>query len=121
MFSFTDPKAIWGGIKKTGVGRSHGPYGLLEISNIKFVSMDFDKRRDQNWWYPYGIEKRALWEKVMVLLHHRSLIKRFKAMTDMLRELEWGYMGVCFVCGSRNEKAGHYPKCDLAALLGESK
>ncbi len=85
MFSFTDPKAIWGGIKKTGVGRSHGPYGLLEISNIKFVSMDFDKRRDQNWWYPYGAEKRALWEKVMVLLHHRSLIKRFKAMTALLR------------------------------------
>ena len=41
MISFTEPGAIWGGIKQTGVGRTHGPYGLLEIANIKFVSSDF--------------------------------------------------------------------------------
>ena len=41
MFSFTEPRAIWGGIKQTGMGRSHGPYGLLDISNIKFVCADF--------------------------------------------------------------------------------
>ena len=87
MFSFSDPKAIWGGIKKTGVGRSHGPYGLLEISNIKFVSMDFSRRRDQSWWFPYSDDRRKIFEKVTVLLHHKSLWKRVRAMGGLLRFL----------------------------------
>jgi len=88
MFSFIEPKAIWGGIKKTGVGRSHGPYGLLEISNIKFVSLDFHKRNDQLWWYPYGRIKRALMEKVIVLLHHRSFVKRLEALFGLLPQMK---------------------------------
>lgn len=85
MFSFTDPKAIWGGVKQTGVGRSHGPYGLLEISNIKFVSLDFAKRREQAWWYPYGPEKWAIMEKFGILLHHPNLFKRLGALGKLLR------------------------------------
>jgi len=87
MFSFTDPKAIWGGIKKTGVGRSHGPYGLLEISNIKFISMDFSRKRDRLWWYPYSGSKKSIMEKATVLLHHRSFFKRAGAMAGLLRFL----------------------------------
>jgi succinate-semialdehyde dehydrogenase/glutarate-semialdehyde dehydrogenase len=87
MFSFSEPRAIWGGIKKTGVGRSHGPYGLLEISNIKFVSLDFHKRNDQVWWYPYGRVKRAIMEKVIVLLHHRSFVKRLGALFGLLPQM----------------------------------
>jgi acyl-CoA reductase-like NAD-dependent aldehyde dehydrogenase len=87
MFSFSEPKAIWGGVKKTGVGRSHGPYGLLEISNIKFVSLDFHKRTDQFWWYPYGKLKQAIMEKVVVLLHHRSFIKRLRALFGLLPQM----------------------------------
>ncbi len=88
MFSFVEPRAIWGGIKQTGVGRSHGPYGLLEISNIKFVSMDFSGRRDQNWWYPYGEKKRELFEKATTLLHDRSLFRRLKALTGLLKSFK---------------------------------
>jgi acyl-CoA reductase-like NAD-dependent aldehyde dehydrogenase len=87
MFSFSDPKAIWGGVKKTGVGRSHGPYGLLEISNIKFVSLDFHKRRDQVWWYPYGSAKRRVMENTTILLHHRSFFRRVGALAGLLKAL----------------------------------
>jgi succinate-semialdehyde dehydrogenase/glutarate-semialdehyde dehydrogenase len=60
MFSFTEPKAIWGGIKQTGLGRSHGPYGLLNLVNIKFVSRDFRSGRENLWWFPYGAAKSAI-------------------------------------------------------------
>jgi succinate-semialdehyde dehydrogenase/glutarate-semialdehyde dehydrogenase len=84
MFSFTDPKAIWGGVKKTGVGRSHGPYGLLDISNIKLVSTDFHRRKDQLWWYPYGRARLSFMQNAVVLLHHRRLRARFKSVGALL-------------------------------------
>ncbi len=84
MFSFTDPRAIWGGIKKTGVGRSHGPYGLLDISNIKLVSYDFHRRQDQLWWYPYGRGKGGLMRNAVVLLHHRKLRVRLRSLRALL-------------------------------------
>ncbi len=31
MTSFVEPKAIWGGIKQSGIGRSHGPFGLIYL------------------------------------------------------------------------------------------
>lgn len=84
MFSFIDPKAIWGGVKKTGVGRTHGPYGLLELTNIKFVSRDFHRRRTQAWWYPYDGLKRTIFEEAMVLLHHRRFLRRGGALGRLL-------------------------------------
>ncbi len=87
MFSFTDPMAIWGGVKKTGVGRTHGPYGLLELSNIKFVSRDFHGRRTQLWWYPYNPLKRKVFEEAVVLMHHSQFRKRSRALSRLLPHL----------------------------------
>jgi delta 1-pyrroline-5-carboxylate dehydrogenase len=87
MFSFSDPRAIWGGVKKTGVGRSHGPYGLLEIQNIKFVSMDFHRRKTQVWWYPYGTAKRRIMENVVDLFHDRRFSRRAKALIRLLPQI----------------------------------
>jgi acyl-CoA reductase-like NAD-dependent aldehyde dehydrogenase len=53
MFSFVEPGAIWGGIKQTGKGRSHGPFGLQELVNVKLVSFDFLNKKTQIWWFPY--------------------------------------------------------------------
>ncbi|HEX2694420.1 MAG TPA: aldehyde dehydrogenase family protein [Acidobacteriota bacterium] len=84
MFSFTDPKAIWGGVKKTGVGRSHGPYGLLDISNIKLVSTDFHRRKNQLWWYPYDRAKWSFMRNAIVILHHRKLGAKLKSLGALL-------------------------------------
>ena len=84
MFSFTDPKAIWGGVKKTGVGRSHGPYGLLDISNIKLVSTDFQRRKSQLWWYPYGRARWSFMKNAVVLLHHRKRRAKLKSLGALL-------------------------------------
>jgi acyl-CoA reductase-like NAD-dependent aldehyde dehydrogenase len=87
MFSFSDPMAIWGGVKKTGVGRTHGPYGLLELSNIKFISRDFHGRRSQLWWFPYNPLKRKVFEEAIVLMHHSRFGKRARALSKLLPHL----------------------------------
>jgi len=87
MFSFTEPKAIWGGIKQTGMGRTHGPYGLLEVSNIKFVSTDFVGKRKRLWWFPYEAGKSRLMQNSLVLLHGRRFRDRLKALFSILPRL----------------------------------
>jgi acyl-CoA reductase-like NAD-dependent aldehyde dehydrogenase len=53
LFSFGEPTASWGGIKKSGLGRSHAVYGLYELVNLKHVSLDFGNAAAMPWWYPY--------------------------------------------------------------------
>lgn len=53
LFSFGEPTATWGGIKKSGIGRSHSVYGLMELVNVKHVSVDLGGSPGMPWWYPY--------------------------------------------------------------------
>jgi len=84
MFSFVEPGAIWGGIKQTGRGYTHGPFGLQELVNIKFVSFDFSKKRKQIWWYPYEQDFSHFMEKSLTFFHHNRLRKKIVAMFSLL-------------------------------------
>jgi len=53
LFSFGEPTATWGGVKKSGLGRSHAGFGLHELVNIKHVSVDLGGTPAMPWWYPY--------------------------------------------------------------------
>jgi acyl-CoA reductase-like NAD-dependent aldehyde dehydrogenase len=42
----------WGGIKESGLGRSHSKFGFYECVNIKLLSWEPSHLRD-TWWQPY--------------------------------------------------------------------
>ena len=42
----------WGGVKESGLGRSHSKFGFYECVNIKLVSWEPSRMRDV-WWQPY--------------------------------------------------------------------
>ena len=42
----------WGGVKESGLGRSHSKFGFYECVNIKLVSWEPSRMRDA-WWHPY--------------------------------------------------------------------
>ena len=42
----------WGGVKDSGLGRSHSKFGLYECVNIKLVAWEPGLTRDF-WWQPY--------------------------------------------------------------------
>jgi succinate-semialdehyde dehydrogenase/glutarate-semialdehyde dehydrogenase len=87
MFSFIEPAAIWGGIKQTGMGRSHGPFGLQELVNIKFVSFDFLNRKKQIWWFPYDSGLLPLLKKSAILFHHSRIRNKLKALLSLITSL----------------------------------
>jgi acyl-CoA reductase-like NAD-dependent aldehyde dehydrogenase len=42
----------WGGVKDSGLGRSHSKFGFYECTNIKLVAWEPSRLRD-TWWHPY--------------------------------------------------------------------
>jgi len=88
MITFNEPKAIWGGVKQTGMGRTHGPFGLFDITNIKFVSEDFSRNRTKQWWYPYSPAKLRLMETALPLMHHPRRARKITALLSLISQLK---------------------------------
>lgn len=53
VVAFGEVTGSWGGLRESGIGRSHGRYGLLELCNIKYVTFDRGTDRATPWYYPY--------------------------------------------------------------------
>ena len=52
MFSHGACACAWGGVKDSGLGRSHSKFGFYECVNIKQLA--FEPSRTRNlWWHPY--------------------------------------------------------------------
>jgi len=86
MYSFVEPRAIWGGIKQTGMGRSHGPFGLHELVNIKYVGTDFFRKKAQTWWFPYDRSLAGIMEKAVALFHGGSRRARLRAALGLRKD-----------------------------------
>jgi succinate-semialdehyde dehydrogenase/glutarate-semialdehyde dehydrogenase len=84
MFSFIEPGAIWGGVKQTGKGRTHGQFGLLKLMNIKYISLDHAKKKTQMWWYPYSASWPKVLDKSFVLFYHDRILKKIRAALSLI-------------------------------------
>ncbi|MCH8543646.1 MAG: aldehyde dehydrogenase family protein [Alcanivorax sp.] len=43
----------WGGWKESGIGRTHGPEGLMEMTHAKVINWDMLPTKRNLWWYPF--------------------------------------------------------------------
>jgi len=48
-------EAPHGGVKSSGVGRTHGRFGLDEMVRLKYVDVDSMPSMKKVWWYGYGM------------------------------------------------------------------
>ena len=84
-FSHGACQCSWGGVKSSGLGRSHSKFGFYECVNIKMNAWEPGLTRDF-WWHPYD---RTLGEAVRNsarLLYGRGEV-RAKALRDGARPL----------------------------------
>jgi succinate-semialdehyde dehydrogenase/glutarate-semialdehyde dehydrogenase len=96
MCTFSEPRGIWGGIRQSGIGRTHGLYGSLDLVNIKFLNRDFKKKKRQLWWFPYDEARIPFLHKSLIFVHHERIGTKLKAMfslspfmTRIARGLPW--------------------------------
>jgi len=57
LYSHAVAELPWGGLKRSGFGRSHSRFGLLDLVNIKHISVDKISWLPRLWWYPYHSSK----------------------------------------------------------------
>lgn len=79
----------WGGVKYSGLGRTHGEDGFYEMLTKKVVisdSLTFAKK--QLWWHPYS---KIIWDGLvgaMKFLYYRSLKEKFNGLKNLFKLLK---------------------------------
>ena len=71
-------EAPHGGVKSSGIGRTHGRFGLDEMVRIKYVAADRLPRMKKVWWYRYGATFARQVEGLVDLQFARGLGQRLR-------------------------------------------
>lgn len=69
-------EAPHGGVKASGIGRTHGRFGLEEMVWPKYVDSDLMPRMKKLWWYGYGENFREQMTGFIELLFGKNLINK---------------------------------------------
>jgi acyl-CoA reductase-like NAD-dependent aldehyde dehydrogenase len=69
-------EAPHGGVKSSGIGRTHGRYGLEEMVRLKYLDTDQMPGMKKVWWYGYGESFRQQMEGFMDLQFAGGLATR---------------------------------------------
>jgi acyl-CoA reductase-like NAD-dependent aldehyde dehydrogenase len=80
MFSHGACQCSWGGVKDSGVGRTHSKFGLYECVNIKLRVWESSRIRDP-WWHPYDETLGKALRQTAALLYGRPS-NRARALRD---------------------------------------
>lgn len=51
--TYACPETPWGGVKESGIGRTHSILGLRELCEVRHVNHDRVALGREVWWYPY--------------------------------------------------------------------
>jgi len=71
-------EAPHGGVKASGVGRTHGRFGLDEMVRVKYLDTDRLPGMKKVWWHGYGEEFRRQMEGFLDMQFARSIGKRLR-------------------------------------------
>jgi acyl-CoA reductase-like NAD-dependent aldehyde dehydrogenase len=77
-------EAPHGGVKASGMGRTHGRFGLEEMVRIKHVDSDRLPRMKQVWWYGYGEAFTRQMAGFVDLMFARRFNRRLRGAIDSL-------------------------------------
>lgn len=83
--SWGEPTAPWGGFKKSGLGRTRSRFGLMEMVQVKYASLEKSHKKHNLWWHPYGVESKQFFLKSIDLLYNVNLFVKIRALLAMLK------------------------------------
>ena len=78
-------EAPHGGVKASGIGRTHGIFGLEEMVWPKYVDADRIPHIKKLWWYGYGSSFKDQMSGFIEFLFEKNLTKRFQGAVKSAR------------------------------------
>lgn len=79
LFSHAIPQTPWGGPKNSGLGRTHGAMGLMDLVDVRHVHVNSAKRKkDYFWWYGYSGDKIQLYRLMAEMFFGNGFFHRVK-------------------------------------------
>ena len=82
------PGTSWGGMKESGIGRTHGEFGFNEMTQVQIIVQDrlpFSKKN--LWWHPYDESLFNGLKGMMDFLMNRQVGKRVKGLMSVIKIL----------------------------------
>lgn len=80
-------EAPHGGVKSSGIGRTHGRFGLDEMVRVKYVASDLLPGMKKVWWYGYGPKFRTMIEGLLDFQFAGSATQRLRGALRSIRSL----------------------------------
>lgn len=84
LYTHGMPDLPWGGPKESGIGRTHGPEGLLEMVKPKVINWDFTQPKQNLWWGPQNSKSYALMSQTIRLAAPRSVSETVAVLLKIL-------------------------------------
>ena len=86
LASHGQPETPWGGVKESGIGRTHGAIGFDEMTEPQVVVTDlFRFARKNLWWHPFGPQVYKGLKGVSQMLYGPGLWTRLSGSYHLLR------------------------------------
>lgn len=86
MTTYGEANSAWGGFKRSGIGRTHGHYGLLEGVQTQYIDID-EGGKPEIWWYPYGERAKTVVDDLFMFLSESSWPRRIAVSRRFLPQL----------------------------------
>jgi len=79
------PQVPWGGVKCSGIGRTHGEAGMAEMTQMKSIVTDYlPGQKKSLWWHPYGPSLYKGIRGLMEMMFHPILSRRLTGFIRLL-------------------------------------
>jgi len=86
LYSHGIANTEWGGPKDSGIGRTHGALGLLEVAESKIVNWDILSRfaKRNPWWFPFDEDRYQAMLKLTYFANPQSVVRWLKISVTVL-------------------------------------
>ena len=80
------PDTSWGGFKQSGIGRTHGAQGFMEMTQPQMIVDDwFGSFKKNLWWHPYDQKRYDGLKGLVTAFYADSLLKRIRGIWALLK------------------------------------